>query len=152
MRLIGILVAVIIVTACGTAADGGPDTSTTNPSTTTTGEQASDSANDTSTTPETDMDIEQQAIADLAVRLGVAEDDIETMRVEAVTWPDGSLGCPQPGEMYTQALVEGHRIVLGHAERVFLYHSGAEEAPFLCPSDEKDGGYDFIPPPGLGGT
>ncbi|MEI7744377.1 MAG: hypothetical protein WCK58_11605 [Chloroflexota bacterium] len=31
---------------------------------------------------------------------------------EAVTWPDGSLGCPEPGVMYTQALVPGYRVVL----------------------------------------
>jgi hypothetical protein len=31
---------------------------------------------------------------------------------EAVTWSDGSLGCPVPGQYYTQALVPGYRIVL----------------------------------------
>ena len=33
------------------------------------------------------------------------------VRAEAVTWPDGSLGCPVPGEMYTQALVPGYHLV-----------------------------------------
>jgi len=30
---------------------------------------------------------------------------------EAVTWPDGALGCPVPGMMYTQQLVDGYRLV-----------------------------------------
>jgi hypothetical protein len=99
---------------------------------------------------EADMDLVEPALVDLARRLKVPEDQIEVLEVEKVTWPDGSLGCPQPDEMYTQALVEGHRIVLGHGERVFLYHSGGDVSPFLCESDEIDGGYGFIPPPGSG--
>ena len=99
---------------------------------------------------EADMDLVEPALLDLARRLKVPEDQIEVLEVEEVTWPDGSLGCPQPDQMYTQALVEGHRIVLGHGERVFLYHSGGDAPPFLCESDEIDGGYGFIPPPGSG--
>ena len=99
---------------------------------------------------EADMDLVELARADLARRLKVAEDQIELLEVEPVSWPDGSLGCPQPDQIYTQALVEGHRIALGHGERVFLYHSGGEVPPFLCASDEIDGGYGFIPPPGSG--
>ena len=33
-------------------------------------------------------------------------------KAEAVTWPDGSLGCPEPGMFYTQALVDGYWIVV----------------------------------------
>jgi len=29
------------------------------------------------------------------------------VEVDAVTWPDTSLGCPKPGMMYPQVLVEG---------------------------------------------
>jgi hypothetical protein len=31
---------------------------------------------------------------------------------EEVQWPDGSLGCPEPGVMYTQAIEPGYRVVL----------------------------------------
>jgi hypothetical protein len=30
---------------------------------------------------------------------------------ETVTWPDGSLGCPVPGQSYTQVPVPGYRLV-----------------------------------------
>jgi hypothetical protein len=95
------------------------------------------------------MDLVEEAVVDLATRLGVSETDIELISIEEVTWSDGSLGCPEPGKSYTQALVEGHRIVLGHEEKVYVYHTGGDLGPFLCPNPEaKGGGYDLVPPPG----
>jgi hypothetical protein len=55
----------------------------------------------------------QPVIADAAARLAVEPSAVALVSIEAVTWNDGSLGCPKPGEMYTQALVDGHRIVVG---------------------------------------
>jgi hypothetical protein len=34
------------------------------------------------------------------------------VQAEAVTWPDGALGCPEPGIVYTQALVPGYWVVV----------------------------------------
>ena len=88
------------------------------------------------------------ARADLARRLGVEPDELEVISAEEVTWPDGSLGCPEPGMSYTQALVDGSKVVLGHDDRVYVYHAGDDGQPFLCPSDDKDGGHEMVPPPG----
>src|SRR3990170_856905 len=52
----------------------------------------------------------EQAAADLASRLNVPASQIEVVSSEAVIWPDGSLGCPQPGMNYIQILMEGYRI------------------------------------------
>jgi hypothetical protein len=92
---------------------------------------------------------QSMAVVDLAARLRVEPGQIEVISAEPITWSDGSLGCPQPDQLYTQALVDGYRVILGHAERVFLYHAGTDAQPFLCASDEQDGGYDFVPPPGI---
>lgn len=89
------------------------------------------------------------AVADLSSRLVVAPESIEVVRADRVTWPDGSLGCPQPGQAYTQALIDGFRVILGHEGRVFDYHAGSDAEPSLCPSEDKDGGYGFVPPPGF---
>lgn len=94
-------------------------------------------------------DVEALAIGDLTTRLGVDSASISVVKAEAKTWPDGSLGCPQPDMSYTQALVEGWQVLLQHDERLFDYHAGDDGQPFLCASEEKDGGYDFVPPPGL---
>jgi hypothetical protein len=88
------------------------------------------------------------AVSDLAGRLGASPEAIEVVSTEEVTWPDGSLGCPEPGMSYTQALVDGSKVVLQYEDRVFVYHAGADDQPFLCPSEEKDGGHEMVPPPG----
>jgi hypothetical protein len=45
-------------------------------------------------------------LADAQRRSGVGADRIRVVHSEAVTWRDGSLGCPEPGRLYTQALIE----------------------------------------------
>ena len=67
----------------------------------------------------------EAALADAANRSTTAKAEITVVSAEAVTWPDGSLGCPQPGMMYTQALVSGYRIVLRAGDTVLNYHSAA---------------------------
>jgi hypothetical protein len=52
---------------------------------------------------------------------------------EAVTWSDGSLGCPQPGMAYTQALVPGYRVRLRGPEGEMDYHASTRGALVLCP-------------------
>jgi hypothetical protein len=73
-----------------------------------------------------------QARADLAERLGVPVEDVTVVSSEEVTWPDSSLGCPQPGMMYAQVLTNGSRIILSAGGRTYEYHSGGRRAPFLC--------------------
>lgn len=149
MRRRLVVAASCLVLACGASEQGAPVGTTTSSDTPTTTTPDPTSASTISEVDgEADMELVEPALLDLSRRLRVAEDEIEILEVEQVTWPDGSLGCPQPDQMYTQALVEGHRIILGHGGRVYLYHSGGDVPPFLCESDGSDGGYDFIPPPG----
>lgn len=72
------------------------------------------------------------AVADLAQRLGVTPEEVTVAASEAVTWRDGSLGCAEPDMMYTQALVEGTRIVLEVAGERYEYHAGGNRPAFLC--------------------
>lgn len=83
-----------------------------------------------STSPTSDHAM--HAVSDLAQRLGVDAAHIDVVSDEAVTWRDTSLGCPQPGKVYGQALVDGRRLVLEVRGRAFSYHSGGATAPFLC--------------------
>lgn len=89
-----------------------------------------------------------QAKADLVDRLFIDPDQIEVVEVRAVVWPDGSLGCPQPGMAYIQVQREGLLIRLRVDKRLFSYHSGGGRPPFLC-EDPID--YDKLPSsPGFG--
>ncbi len=76
------------------------------------------------------------AVADLASRLGSDRGDITVVVAEMVVWPDGAVGCPQPGVEYTQVLVDGYRIVLGADGAEFAYHGGGTRGPFLCENPE----------------
>ena len=76
----------------------------------------------------------QSAVADLSTQLGVAADEITVLRAEPVIWSDGSLGCPQPDMMYTQALVDGVFIQLQVGDAIYSYHGGGSQDPFLCES------------------
>lgn len=73
------------------------------------------------------------ARADLARVVGVAEAEIGVAVAETIVWPDGGLGCPEPGMAYTQVQVEGYRIVLTHGGASYAYHGGGNRPdPFLC--------------------
>jgi hypothetical protein len=73
------------------------------------------------------------ALADAAMRTGLKRTDLKVLSAEAVTWSDGSLGCPQPGMMYTQALVSGFRVRIRAAGKELDYHAGRMGLPMLCP-------------------
>lgn len=64
-----------------------------------------------------------EAIADAASRAAVAPEQVVVAAWSAVTWTDGSLGCPKADMAYTQALVEGELLILRGAGRLFQYHA-----------------------------
>jgi hypothetical protein len=102
--------------------------------------------------PESPMIQEQvgKAKEDLAKLLGVDADQIELVEYQAVTWRDGSLGCPKPGMAYTQALQEGYRIQLQVEGILYNYHGASRRDPFYCQSPV--GQFDseeIVPAPGV---
>lgn len=74
---------------------------------------------------------------DLAERRSVLDEDIDLVNAQRVTWGDGSLGCPEPGMMYTQALVPGFFIHLRSGDDEFFYHAGRDGRPMYCPADRS---------------
>ncbi len=73
----------------------------------------------------------KSALADLAGRLKIAETQIAVRGVEAVDWPDASLGCAQRGRMYAQVITPGYRILLEAGGKVYEYHASQTRA-VLC--------------------
>jgi hypothetical protein len=80
--------------------------------------------------------------ADLAERSGAAREEMVVIRDQAVTWSDGSLGCPQPGVFYTQALVPGYWVVLQVGEVEYDYRASERGYFVLC----EGGGLPFSQP------
>ena len=63
------------------------------------------------------------AIDDLSKRTGIPKSDIKVVSVEAVQWPDASIGCPQPDRMYAQVVTPGYLIILEAGGQMYEYHS-----------------------------
>ena len=87
----------------------------------------------------------EQARQHLAERLIIDSGQVELVEVRKVVWRDGSLGCPQPGKFYTQALVPGLCIRLRGGEKIHHYHSGGNRPPFFCPNPRECDAIDSLP-------
>jgi hypothetical protein len=73
-----------------------------------------------------------KAMADLAQRLAVSMNEIVLLEAESVTWPDGSLGCPQEGMLYAQVLTPGYLIRLQWGGQEFEYHASRGTTVIFC--------------------
>ena len=134
-------VALLAATACGSGADdagtssaagttpsptASPTTTPTTPVPTPTGGGAA-LPDDLRTRPAV-----AAAIADVARREGVDPSQVAVAAWSPVTWTDGSLGCPQEGTSYTQALVEGELLMLRVEAGLFQYHAGGDGRFTYC--------------------
>jgi hypothetical protein len=79
-----------------------------------------------------------EAKGDLAQRLSMPIEQIDLVELSSVVWPDGGLGCPEPGVAYTQVQVEGLIIRLRAGKQIYPYHSGGGTPPFLCEQGIED--------------
>jgi hypothetical protein len=71
-------------------------------------------------------------VADAAAGLGVDPSRVKVLSAEARTYGDGSLGCPRPGEMYTQAIVDGYQVIV-EVNGTQLYYRGSGAGRFrIC--------------------
>lgn len=70
-------------------------------------------------------------ISDLTTR-GVPTDSVALVSARSVTWNDGALGCPKPGQSYTQAQVPGMQVVVKVGTLSYDYRFGRSDNPQLC--------------------
>ena len=93
---------------------------------------------------QTPPDALASALADLGQRAGrvITLEDLSDWQWSRATYPDTSLGCPQPGQSVAQVQTEGYRILLTYNGAVFDYRAPvAGGAAFLCSGPEQ------VPPP-----
>ena len=74
-----------------------------------------------------------KVMADLEQRTGATRSEFTVLRAEAVQWNDGSMGCGEPGQMYTQAIVPGFWIVIDHQGEAYDYRASERGYFKLCP-------------------
>lgn len=85
--------------------------------------------------PPGSADAVRLAKEDLARRLDVSPEDVQVVSIEAVQWPDTSLGCPQPGMMYAQVITPGFRVLLEAEGETYQYHTDRAARVVLCQPD-----------------
>ncbi|MEA2002098.1 MAG: hypothetical protein U9N84_09485 [Actinomycetota bacterium] len=83
-------------------------------------------------TGEVPEEIMAAIFADLTARSGATLGEITVIRAEEAIWPDGSLGCAEPGATYTQEPVPGYWVVLEHAGSSYDYRASASGFFRLC--------------------
>lgn len=74
-----------------------------------------------------------RAASALASELRIPRDQVLVLRVDAVEWPDSSLGCPEPGKAYLQVITPGYRAILSAGGREYEYHTNRTDMVVRCP-------------------
>lgn len=74
---------------------------------------------------------------DYANQVDTGLENVAILEAREVVWSSGALGCPRPDGFYTQALVDGYLVIIGHGETLAYYHSRKGQRPFLCPEDRR---------------
>ena len=76
-----------------------------------------------------------QVLAEAAQHAGTAAASATVLSSQAVTWPDGSLGCPQRGVDYPQLPVSGYRVVVSVGGETYDYRVTPNGQMRLCTGD-----------------
>ncbi len=87
---------------------------------------------DSAVTGEVPAQLLDDILDQASARTGVPVADIAVVRSQQVEWSDGSLGCPEPGRTYTQALVPGFWVVLDAAGTELDYRANDEGYVVRC--------------------
>ncbi|MEI7768763.1 MAG: hypothetical protein WCI67_02185, partial [Chloroflexales bacterium] len=81
---------------------------------------------------EVPTDLLDKILADAAQLSGVPAASIVVQVGQAVEWPDGALGCPQPGVVYLQVITPGYHVVLLAGARSYDYRAAERGRFFVC--------------------
>ncbi len=77
-------------------------------------------------------DLMNKILADAAKLSGVDAAAISVQTSQAAEWPDGSLGCPQPGTAYLQVITYGYQVVLRAGTNSYDYRADGGGRFFVC--------------------
>ena len=83
-------------------------------------------------TGEVPADVMTTVMSALEQLTGAERSNFAVRTAREMVWPNGALGCPQPGMVYTQATIRGYWIVLEHEGRRYDYRTGKARYLMLC--------------------
>ena len=82
---------------------------------------------------EVPQSILDRILKEAAALAKVGHEQLVIIRAQSVIWSDGSLGCPEPGMAYTQALVNGYWVIVEAAGKKYDFRVGSGGNFRLCP-------------------
>ena len=137
------LVLAILTAACAAGPGASPDETRTPDAS-----RPTRSAPELSTLPPSDApmtgevpaEVLAELVADAAQRTATEAAAVDVIQAEAVTWNDGSLGCPEPGMFYTQALVDGYQVIVQAGDEELDYRVGAGGGFRICEGGGRPSG------------
>lgn len=135
-RTLTLATLILLLAACAETSPRESDAETAAESTPTS-TPPSTSPTDGATMGDVDQAMIDALMEQAAQETGTSADEIEVVRAEAVTWSDGSIGCPEEGMGYTQALVAGYRVVLDVAGEEIHYHAGQDGRFRACDDPQE---------------
>jgi hypothetical protein len=71
-------------------------------------------------------------LQDAAANLGTDPSALTISAIDAMEWPDASLGCPEEGGVYAQVVSPGYRILVTDGATTLEYHTGLNDAFVNC--------------------
>lgn len=72
------------------------------------------------------------ALQDAAGHLSVSRDQLQVSQVASQQWNDASLGCPQPGQLYSQIVTPGFLVMITSGSHQLEYHTDTRGRVTLC--------------------
>lgn len=86
------------------------------------------------TTASATLSVDEQALVaaaaeQVAQTTNVPAGDVNFVSLEAVEWPDASLGCPQPDMMYAQVITPGYLLLFDAGEQRVEVHTDMSQPP-----------------------
>ena len=72
------------------------------------------------------------ALRDATGRLGVSAAQLQVETLEQREWRDSSLGCPQPGAFYAQAITPGYLLIVSGGGKRLEYHTDTRGRSVMC--------------------
>lgn len=89
----------------------------------------------------------QGALNALATTLNVPAPSITVVSEIEAQWPDSSLGCPQPGQAYVQAVTSGYVFILKSGDTDYEVHVDKDQHYVVCAQQANAGATPTPPDP-----
>jgi hypothetical protein len=128
--LIIVLTAALGLAGLATSTLAAQDSATMTPSETPTPSPRPESSHAQTDVPQGILD---PILTEAAKLAKVPVEQVVIVRAESALWNDGSLGCPEPGMVYTQAVVNGYWVVIKAAGKTYDFRVGPRGSFRLCP-------------------